>query len=101
MGTYCTHNGKVALWAGCTPVAELDTKVSKYLFHLWVVGCSKSFLRGVVSALRALEEMGWMPEFVCRRARGCAKWTTSAAPVRPCTGLEKLRVFAMASDGRA
>ena len=101
MGAYCTHYRKLALWVGYTPVAELETEACKYLFQLWGLGYSRSFLRGSVLALRALEEMGWLPEFVSGRVWGCAKWTTSQAVARPYAGLEELRAFAMACDGNA
>ena len=81
--TYCTHYRKLALWARYTPVAELGTEACRYLFQLWGLGHSRSFLRGAVSALRALEEMGWMPELVISRLWRCAKWTISQAVVRP------------------
>ena len=65
------------------------------------LGYSRSFLRGVVSAMRALEEMGWLPEFVTRKVWRCAKWATSQGVARPYAGLEELRSFARACDGRA
>ena len=101
MGTYCTHYRKRAFWVGYTPIAELETEACKYLFQLWGLGYSRSFLRGAVSATRALEEMGWLPEFVSGKIWGCAKWTTSQAVARPYAGLEEFRAFAMACDGRA
>ena len=101
MGTYCTHYWKLALWVGYTTVAELEMEACKYPFQLWGPGYSRSFLRGAVSALRALEEMGWVPGFVISRVWRCAKWTTSQVVVRPYTRLEELRAFAMACDGRA
>ena len=60
-----------------------------------------SFLRGAVLAMRALEGMGWLPEFVTSRGWRCAKWSTSQAVARPYAGLEELRDFARACDGRA
>ena len=36
----------------------------QYLFQLWGLGYSRSFLRGAVSAMRALQEMGWLPKFL-------------------------------------
>ena len=51
--------------------------------------------------MRALEETGWLPKFVTRRAWRCAKWATSQAVARPYVGLEELRSFARACDGRA
>ena len=51
--------------------------------------------------MRALGEMGWLPEFVIGRVWRCAKWATSQAVARPCAGLEELRSFARACDGRA
>ena len=57
--------------------------------------------QGAVSAMRALEEMGWLPEFVTGTAWRCAKWATSQAVARPYAGLEELRSFARACDGRA
>ena len=101
MGTYRTHYRKLALWVGYTPIAELETEACKYLFQVWGLGYSKSFLRGAVSALRALEEMGWLPEFVTGRVWRCAKWTTSQAVARPYAGPEELRAFVMVCDGRA
>ena len=51
--------------------------------------------------MRALEEMGWLPEFVTGRVWRCAKWATSQAVAHPYAGLEELRSFARACDGRA
>ena len=51
--------------------------------------------------MRALEEMGWLPEIVTGWVRGCAKWATSEAVARPYAGLEELRSFARACDSRA
>ena len=51
--------------------------------------------------MRALEEMGWLPEFVTGRVWRCAKWATSQAVARPYAGLEELRRFARACDGKA
>ena len=85
MGTYCTHYRKLALWVGYTPVAELETEAYRYPFQLWGLGYSRSFLRGAVSALRALEEMGWLLEFVTSRVWRCAKVvnvSSSGTPVR-------------------
>ena len=59
-------------------------------------GYSRSFLRGAVSALQALEEMGWMPVFVGSRVWRFVKWTTSQAVVHPYAGLQELKAFAMA-----
>ena len=101
MGTCCTHYRKLALWVGCTPVAELEIEACKYLFQLWGLGYSRSFLRGVVSAPPALEEMGWLPKFVTGRVWRCAKWGMSPAVARPYAGLEELTAFALACDGRA
>ena len=101
MGMYYTNYRKLALWVGYTPVAELETEACKYLFELWGLGYSTSFLRGAVSALRALGEMGWLPEFISGRVWRGAKWATSQAVAHPYAGLEELRAFAMACDGRA
>ena len=101
MGTYCTHYRKLALWVGYTPVDGLKTEACRYLFQLWGLGYSRSFLKGAVSTMHALEEMGWLPEFVTGKVWRCAKWATSQAVARPCAGLEELRSFARASDGRA
>ena len=51
--------------------------------------------------MRALEEMGWLQEFVTGTVWRCAKWSTSQAVARPNEGIEKLRDFANACDGRA
>ena len=51
--------------------------------------------------MRALEEMGWLPEFVTGRVWRCAKWSTSQAVARPYAGLEELGSFARGCDGRA
>ena len=101
MGTYCTHYKKLEIWVGYTPIDGLETDACRYLFLLWGLGYSRSFLRGAVSALRAWEEMGWLPEFVTGRVWSCAKWATSQAVARPYAGLEALRSFARACDGRA
>ena len=73
MGTYCAHYRKLALWVGYTPIDGLETEACRYLFLLWGLGYSRSFLRGVVSAMRALEEMGRLPELVTGRVCRCAK----------------------------
>ena len=102
MGTYCTHYRKLALWVRYTPVDGLETKACRYLFQLWGLGYSRSFLRGAVSTMRTLEEMGWLPEFVTGRVWRCAKWATSQAVARPyAPNLEELRSFAGACDSRA
>ena len=51
--------------------------------------------------MRALEEMGWLPKFVIGRFWRCVKWSMSHAVARPYAGLEELRNFARACDGRA
>ena len=99
MGTYCTHYRTLALWVGYTPIDGLETEACRYLFRLWGLGYSRSFLGGAVSAMRALEEMDWQLEFVTGRVWRWAKWATSQA--RPYAGLEELRSFARACDGRA
>ena len=101
IGTYCTHYDKLVLWVGYTPVARLETEACKHLLQLWGRGYYRSFLRGAVSALRALEETGWLPKFVSGRVWRCAKWATSQAVLRPYARLEELRAFAMACDGKA
>ena len=101
MGTYCTHYKKLALWVGYTPIDGRETEACGYLFQLWGLGYSKSFLRGVVSAMRALEEMGYLPEFVTGKVWRCAKWATSQAVARPYAGLHELRSFARACDSGA
>ena len=101
MGTHCTHYRKLALWVRYTPMDGLETEACRYLFQLWGPGYSRRFLRGAVSAMRALEEMGWLPEFITGRVWRCAKWATSQAVARPYAGLEELRSFARACDGRA
>ena len=68
---------KLALWVGYTPVDGLEIEACRYLFQLRALGYSRSFLRGAVSAMRALDEMGWLPEFVTGRVWRCAKWATS------------------------
>ena len=74
---------ETALSVGYTPIDGLETEVCRYLLKLWGLGCSRSFLRGAVSAMRALEEMGWLPEFVTGRVWRCAKWSTSGPVARP------------------
>ena len=101
MGTYCTHYRKLALLVGYTPIDGLETEACRYLFQLWGLGYSKGFLKGAVSAMCALEETGWLPEFVTGRVWRCAKWATSQAVARPYAGLEEVRSFARACDGRA
>ena len=72
-----------------------------YLFQLWGLGHSGSFLRGAVSAMRAWDQMGWLPEIVTGRVCRCAKWATYQAVAGPYAGLEELRSFARACDGKA
>ena len=79
MGTCCTHYKKLALWVGFTAIDGLQSEACRYLFQLWGLGFSGSFLRGAVSALRALEEMAWLPEFVAAGVWRCVKWATSQA----------------------
>ena len=78
----------MALWVGYTPIDGLETEAFRYLFQLRGPGYSRSFLRGAVSAMRELEEMGWLPEFVTTRVWRCAKWATSQAVGRPYASLE-------------
>ena len=101
MGMYCTHYKKLALWVGYKPIDGLETEACRYLFQLWGLGYSRSFLVGAVSAMRALEEMGWLPEFVTGTVWRCTKWATSLAVARPYARLEELRSLARASEGRA
>ena len=61
MGTYCTHYRKLALWVGYTPIDGLETEACRFRFQLWGLEYSRSFLRGAVSPMCALEEMGWLP----------------------------------------
>ena len=49
----------------------------------------------------ALEEMGWLLEFVTSRVWRCAKWATYQAVARPYAGPEELRCFARACDSTA
>ena len=51
--------------------------------------------------MHALEEMGWLPEFVTGGVWRCAKWATSQAVARAYADLEELRSFARACDSRA
>ena len=51
--------------------------------------------------MQALEEMGWLPEFVTGGVWSCAKWSTSQAVARPYAGLEGLTNFVRACDGNA
>ena len=101
MGTYCNRYRKLALWVGYTLIDDLETEACTCLFQLRGLGYSWRFLRGAVSAMRALEEMGWLPEFVNGRVWRCAKCSTSQAVARLYAGLEELRGFARACDGRA
>ena len=101
MGTYCTHYRKLALWVGYMPVAKLETEACGYLYQLLGLGYSRSFLWGAVSALLALEEMGWLPEFVTGKVWRCARWSTSQAVARPYAGLEELIAFTMLCHCRA
>ena len=48
MGTHCTHYRKLALRVGYTPIDGLETEACRYLFQLWGLGYSRSFLRGAV-----------------------------------------------------
>ena len=101
MGTCCTHCRKLALSVGYTPIAELETDAGRYLFQLWGLGYCMSLVRVAVSALRALEGVGWLPEFVTGMVWRCSKWSTSQAVARPYAAMEELRAFALACDGRA
>ena len=96
MGTYYTHFCNLALWAGYPPVAELEVAACQYLYELWGLGYSRSYLRVAVSALRALEDMGWLPAFVSSWIWRCAKWVWTVAVVQPYAGLGELRTFALA-----
>ena len=51
--------------------------------------------------MRALEEMGWLPEFVSGRVWRRAKRSTSQVAARPYAGLEGLGNFARVCDRRA
>ena len=64
-------------------------------------GVFQEFPQGAVLAMRALEDMGSLPEFVTGRVWSCAKWATSKAVARPYAGVEELRSFARACDARA
>ena len=101
MGSYCTHYKKLALSVAYTPIDGLDTEACRYVFQVWGLGHSRSSLRGAVSAMRALEVMGWLPEFVTGRVGKCAKWATSQAMARPYAGVEELRSLARACNCRA
>ena len=100
MDTCCTHQRKFPLWVAYTPIDGLQTEACGYVFQLWRLGHTTSSLRGAISAMRALEEMGWLPEFVTGRVWRCAKWATSQAVARPYVFWEELRSFARACDGK-
>ena len=101
MGTYRTHYRKLGFWVGYTQIDGVVTEACRYLFQLWGMGYSRGFLMGAVSAMRALEEMGWLLDFVTCTVWRCAKWATSQAVARPHAGLEELRSFARACDAKA
>ena len=46
MGTYCTHYRKMALWVAYILIDGLETEACRYLFQLWGLGYSTSFLMG-------------------------------------------------------
>ena len=96
MGTYCSHYTKSALWVGYTLIDGLETEACWYPFLLWGLGYSRSFLKGAVLAMWALQEMGWLPEFVTGSVWTCAKWSTSQAVARPYGGLKEPGNFARA-----
>ena len=96
MGTYCTHYRKLVLWVGYTPIDGVETEACRYLFQLWGLGYSRSFLKGGGGNSGAR-----IPEFVIGRVWKCAKWATSQAVACPDAGPEELRGFARARDGRA
>ena len=81
------------VWVGYTLIAALETEACAHLFQLRGLGYPRSFLRGAVSAMHALEEMGWLPELITGRVWRCAKWSTSQAVACPYAGLEELRDF--------
>ena len=90
---------KMALWVGYTPVAELEVAACRYQYlYLYL---SRSYLRVAVSALRAMQDMGWLPAFVNSRVWRCAKWASTAAVVRPYAGLGELKTFALACTCKA
>ena len=65
------------------------------------IGIFQELPQGAISAMRAFEEMGWLPEFVRGVVWRCAKWPTSHAVARPYAGLEELRIFLRECDGKA
>ena len=82
-------------------MAELEVEACRYLYHLWGKGYLRTCLRAAVSALRALEEMGWLLNFVGGRVWRCAKWASSGPVTHPYTGLDELRTFALACSTKA
>ena len=101
MGTYSTHFRKLSLWVGYTPVDRLEPEACKYIYCLWGKKFSRSYPKGAVSALRALEDMGWVPAFVPKRVWRCAKWSSPPEVCRPYAGLGELRLFAHTCGSRA
>ena len=79
----------------------LEAEACQYLFYLWGKGYSRSYLKGAVSALRALEDMEWVPPFVTKRVCRCAKWSLSPAVCCPYAELDELRLFARTCGSRA
>ena len=80
---------------------ELEAAACQYLYELWGLGYSRSYLRVAVSALRAVEDMGWPPAFVNSRVWQCVKWASTLAVVRPYADLGELSTFALACTGKA
>ena len=71
MGAYCTHYRKLYLWFSISPVGDLEMEVCCYLWFLCGRGYSPSYLQVAVSALRALEDLGWIPQMVTKKVWRC------------------------------
>ena len=72
MGTYCTHYKKFHTCFAC-PARGLENGCAATCGSFWGRGHSHSYLQVAVSALWAVDDLGWIPHTVTKKVWRCGK----------------------------
>ena len=95
-----THCKKLYIRFGISLVGRLEMEACRYLWFLWGRGYSPGLLQVGVSALHALEDMGWITQMVTKKVWQCNKQPKHQDTTRPHAGLEELCLFAQVCTSR-
>ena len=92
---YAVHIRALGSLAASQPDVDKSKLLDRYLRALFAKGRSRSYMRGAISAVRAVEDLGWIAGVVQARHWRMAKSTIrNTEQQRPYGGLEALSVLA-------